>query len=296
MRPSRRQTQPFTRPWSQGRPTVTALLVGLHLGAYVAQWLMETIETTQPFSFKDWLRSCLALDGAGIAHHYYWQFATFGLLHYGFLHAAINLAVLFFAGREVERVIEPRAFIALYLLGNLFGGVAHWLAMPGAQLVGVSGGVAAVVAAYATLLPELELNANLFFAVPVRMRAKFLGFAVFAFGLLCWIKSVTFQGSPAIKDAMQGIGPVTIVAGCIFGWLFVRQLGFGRMFAWQRYFHARRQRAVQLARMSPAQFMAQEIDPILEKIARSGVAGLTRSERRLLAQAREKFGAKPAEK
>jgi membrane associated rhomboid family serine protease len=294
MRPSRRQTQPFTRHWSQGRPTVTVLLVALHVGAYAAQWLMELIEQ-QPFSFADWLRGCLALDGAGIAAHCYWQFATFSLLHYSPLHIATNLLVLFLVGREVERIIEWRPFLALYLLGNLAGGVAHWLAMPGAALVGVSGGVAAVVAAYATVLPELELNASMLFAVPLRIRAKFLGFAVLAFGALCWIRSVTMEHGP-VKEAMQAIGPAAIVAGSLVGWLFARRLGFGGMFIWQRHIHERRQRAARLARMSPAEFMAREVDPILEKIGRVGMAGLTRAERKLLAQAREKFGKKPVEK
>jgi membrane associated rhomboid family serine protease len=295
MRPSRRQTQPFTRHWSQGRPTVTVLLIALHVGAYAAQWLMELIEQ-DPFSFADWLRGYLALDGAGIAASRYWQFATFSLLHYSPLHVAVNLLILYFAGREVERIIEPRPFLALYLFGNLLGGLAHWLAMPGAALLGVSGGVAAVVSAYATLLPELELNANVLFTVPLRLRAKFLGFAVLAFGVFCWVKSITLGGPSVVKNWMQGIGPAAIVAGSIAGWLFVRQLGFGGMFFWQRYLCERRQRATRLARMSPAQFMAQEIDPILEKIAQVGIAGLTRRERKLLAQAREKFEVKPAEK
>src|SRR3954471_386568 len=87
MRPSRRQTQTFTRPSTLGRPTLTALLVALQIGAYAAQWIMEAIGQ-HPFSFKDWLRDCLALHGAGIAAGHYWQFATFTLLHYSPLHVA----------------------------------------------------------------------------------------------------------------------------------------------------------------------------------------------------------------
>jgi hypothetical protein len=40
--------------------------------------------------------------------------------------------------------------------------------------------------------------------------------------------------------------------------------------------------------MSAEQFIAEEIDPLLEKISQSGIGSLTRAERRLLAQAREK--------
>jgi hypothetical protein len=41
--------------------------------------------------------------------------------------------------------------------------------------------------------------------------------------------------------------------------------------------------------MSADQFVAEEIDPLLEKISRRGLASLSRRERRLLEQAREKM-------
>ena len=263
---------------------MTVLLIAIHVGAFAAQWLLQLIEQDR-FSTTDWLWSWLALDGAGIDAQRYWQFATFGLLHHGPLHVAANLGILYFAGREVEPVIGRRPFVALYLLGILASGVAHWLVMPDVALVGVSGGVAAVVAAYATLLPELELGANLFFIIPLRIRAKFTGFVALAFGGLCWA-----------SETATTIGPVGIVTGCAIGWVFMRRLGFGNLFAWQRWFYERRQRLARLERMTAAQFMAAEMNPLLEKIAREGVHTLTRTERRLLEQGRAKLSAKPAQK
>ena len=43
------------------------------------------------------------------------------------------------------------------------------------------------------------------------------------------------------------------------------------------------------SRMSLEEFMAEEIDPLLEKISRSGMSSLTRSERRILAEVRERM-------
>ena len=40
---------------------------------------------------------------------------------------------------------------------------------------------------------------------------------------------------------------------------------------------------------TPEEFIAQEIDPLLEKISREGMGSLTRAERKLLAKAREKI-------
>jgi uncharacterized protein DUF6576 len=44
-----------------------------------------------------------------------------------------------------------------------------------------------------------------------------------------------------------------------------------------------------IERLTPAEFIQQHIDPVLEKISRSGIQSLTRSERRVLARARDKF-------
>jgi len=41
--------------------------------------------------------------------------------------------------------------------------------------------------------------------------------------------------------------------------------------------------------MSAGQFIAEEVDPLLDKISREGIGSLTRSERRILAKAREKI-------
>ena len=147
----------------------------------------------------------------------------------------------------------------------------QYVAMPENPLVGVSAGVAAVVAAYATTLPELEVIGHLLFVIPLKLRAKFFGLSVAAIGAACWAAKI-----------QPIIGPAGILFGSVFGWVYVRQLGFGNPFWWQRRIFERRQRAQRLARMSADQFVTEEIDPILEKIAREGMDSLSREERRIL--------------
>src|SRR5436190_12758208 len=105
-------------------------------------------------------------------------------------------------------------------------------------LVGDSGGAAAVVAVYATVLSELDLDVNLFFVIPLRIRVKYIGLAVLAAGAVCWATMTA-----------PTIGPVAIVARSVVGWLYVRQLGFGSSLVLQRYFHERRKRAARRERM-----------------------------------------------
>jgi hypothetical protein len=57
--------------------------------------------------------------------------------------------------------------------------------------------------------------------------------------------------------------------------------------------HRHRTAAERYELMDAKQFIAEEVDPLLEKISRSGMDSLTRAERRTLAKAREKLAAKP---
>lgn len=283
MRPSRRQLQPFLRRWPAGRPSVTALLVALSAGAFAAQFLVENLLSGQPSQriFQHWL----ALDQAGIALGYWWKFLSFGLLHADPIHVVANLLLLYFAGREVEPIVGSRHFAAIFLVGNFVGGLVSFSAMPDQTLVGISAGVAATLVAFTTILPELEVTMNLFFVVPLRLRAKHLAYALLAVCGLCWWTLTALE-----------MGPAGMIAGALFGWLYVKQLGYGNPLVFQRYIFEKRQRAARLERMSPEQFVNLEIDPILEKIAQYGMKSLTRAERKILEQGSAKVGEKSAQK
>jgi hypothetical protein len=118
--------------------------------------------------------------------------------------------------------------------------------------------------------------------VPLRLCAKYFGLGLALISTICWF-----------MNALPGVGPAAVFTGCVVGWFATRRLGFGRPFWFQRMIFDHRQREARLDRMPADQFVAEEIDPILEKIARSGMASLTRAERRILERGREKMAGKP---
>jgi membrane associated rhomboid family serine protease len=270
--------QPFTRRWSGGKPSATVVLVAAQAGAFAAQVVFELLRPAQ----TNWLKELLGLSGAALTDGQWWQFLTFPCLHdspWPF-HLLANMLLLYFAGREVEAIIGPRHFLTLYGLGTFAGGAFHFLVMPNHPMVGVSAGVGAVLAAYSTILPELEVSLNVFFILPLRLRAKYLALALVGVAAILWL---TFTATI--------IGPAGIVVGALLGWIYVKQLGFGNPLAIQRYIFDKRQRAQRLERMSAEQFIRAEIDPILDKIAREGMQSLTRGERKILQKGREKMAA-----
>ena len=286
MRPSRRQTQPFTRH-SAGRPTVTSLLVALGVGAYVSQEVITFMLSDQDGGRMLW--QWLALDGAGIRDGQYWKFFTHPFLHTNVLHIPlhliVNMLLLYFAGCEVEPIVGRWNFLGIFGVGALLGGIAQSLVLPAETIVGMSAGVVAVLIAFCTILPELEVTLMLFFLVPVRLRAKHLAVALVLMNVaLCY------------THTLPAIGPVAMLAATVAGWLYVKQLGYGNPLAIQRYIFEKRERAARLERMSPEQFISGEIDPILDKISREGMHSLTRAERKILALGKDKIAAKPARK
>ncbi len=271
MRLSRGKPFLFTRRWTERQRFVLLALVGMNVAVFIAQFFLDTFQ----FGF---VRDYLALSSRGVHDAYAWQFITAMFLHAGPWHFLGNILVLYFLGRDVESILGQRHFLYLFLTGAIGGELGHLFLMPtDSVLFAASGGVAAVVVAYATILPELDLIAFKRFAISVRLKAKYLGcgLVVVAVLLLC-------IGRTGAVSHSAWLG------GCAVGWLYAHLLGFGRPSFLQRRLQQRRATAERYRQMTTEEFIEQEIDPLLEKIFRSGIDSLTRAERRILSRAHEK--------
>ena len=275
MRLSGRKPTSFTRRWTQ-RPRVILLgLMGVNIAAFMAQLFLDAYQ-------PGFVREYLGLSDRGVSAAYGWQFLSAIVLHEGPWHLIGNTLVLYLLGRDVESIIGQRQFLLLYLAGAVTGELGHLFLMPATSvLFAASGGAIAVLLAYATILPELELTSMVFLVLPVRLKAKYLAYGAFALAL--WGVTLDRNGTVA-HSAYLG--------GAVAGWLYAHLLGFGRASILQRALRQRRAEADRRQAMTPDQFIAQEVDPILDKISREGLQSLTRGERRTLAQAQEKIAGK----
>jgi membrane associated rhomboid family serine protease len=272
MRLSGRKPSPTTRRWTQ-RPRVVLLgLIALNIAVFVAQLFLDAYN-------PGFVREYLALSDHGLRSAYGWQIITAAFLHDGPWHLLGNMFLLYLLGRDVESIIGQRQFLFLYLTGTLAGELGHLFLMPdNSALLAASGGPAAVVVAYAAILPELELTSMVLFLLPIRLKAKHLAYGAFALATLA-----------VIFDRTATVAHSSFLGGSIAGWFYAHLLGFGRPSILQRALSQRRAEAERLKAMTPEQFIAEEIDPLLDKICREGIGSLTRFERRLLAKAREKM-------
>ena len=158
-----------------------------------------------------------ALTEEGLAEGRWWQLLTHAFLHGTIVHLLVNMAGLWFAGRIIERVMGTGRFLVLYGVSALAGGLAQIL-LTSAQvpLIGASGAVCGVLIAFTTMFAETEIVALLFFVIPIRLRAKYLGWGIAGSSLLFLLTG--FE---------PWIGHAAHFGGCVAGYFFARLAGYG---------------------------------------------------------------------
>jgi membrane associated rhomboid family serine protease len=276
MRLSGRKASSHAPRWTPRQRGVLLSLIGINLAVFVTQQILQAYQPAAVIEY-------LGLSYRGIDQAYAWQFFSAMFLHAGVFSFVGGMIVLYFIGRDVESIFGQKHFLYLYLAGLVGGELGHLFLMPSRTvLLAAPGGVAAVVVAFATVLPELELTQSLFFIPSAKLKAKYLGFALFAVGLVL-----------VVLDRQGVVSHSAFLGGSAAGWLYAHLLGFGRPSFVQRMLRRRRIVGERRRQMSLDEFIAEEIDPVLEKISRSGFGSLTRRERRALAEAREKMTEPP---
>jgi len=93
-----------------------------------------------------------------------YQFFTYQFLHGGFMHIAGNMLFLYIFGNNVCDKLRGPAYLAFYLAGGVFAGIAHVMTSSGGVL-GASGAIAAVMGAYLALLPASRITVLFIFFI-----------------------------------------------------------------------------------------------------------------------------------
>ena len=115
------------------RPTVTYVLIGLTVAAFLLQLLAGIDESSVQWGMWP---ARVAVNGA------WWLLLTSAFLHGSFLHIAFNMYVLFALGPVLERVLGHGRYLVLYLVSAVGGGVASfWFSDVNAVSVGASGAI-----------------------------------------------------------------------------------------------------------------------------------------------------------
>jgi membrane associated rhomboid family serine protease len=119
-------------------PIVTYVLIGINVLVYIGTSSQGSAlggSTSNSF-FGDY-----ALNGPAVAAGDYWRLVTSGFLHYGILHIALNMYILWWLGRELEPSLGHVRFAAIYFASMLCGSFGALLVTPNALTAGASGAI-----------------------------------------------------------------------------------------------------------------------------------------------------------
>lgn len=241
-------------------PWVTRLLF-LNAGMFLLQFLVPAVNLLQ-------FRPDYILTQP-------WTAFTYMFLHGTPMHLFVNMFGLFIFGPRVEARLGSRRFITLWVLSGL-GGALLSLATPAAAIVGASGALFGVMYAFAHYWPDAGI---FIFPFPFPIPARILVF--FAAGMSLFL-------------GLRGGGNIAHFAhlgGFVAAFIYLR---LGERFSGAARFKARaaptpsrasptdRRRWEQIDRDDMHPVNREELDRILDKISRDGLAALSATERQFL--------------
>jgi membrane associated rhomboid family serine protease len=171
------------------------------------------------------------LSRAEVVEGKIWQIFTYGLLHGGWMHVAVNSLFVLLIGSRIEHMAGRRALFFSVVAGILGGGVAHLLMAPGEAgsplLVGLSGGCVSVLLLLTTLSPQSRM-------MPLPISGRSLGIGILLSELILALvdPALGIAGFSAVGKWMSGVGlgswfelgHACHFGGGLAGWAFGRWL------------------------------------------------------------------------
>ena len=219
-----------------------------------------------------------------------WGVISYMFLHQGFMHILFNMLWLFWFGRIFLEYFSNRQLLNVYLCGGIAGALLFILCynlLPRfdatyACALGASAAVYAVVLAVAAYVPNYSIY--VMFLGQVRIK---------------WIAVFSVVSDLAMLDGTNAGGHIAHIGGALFGMWYIVGLRrgtditawLGRIIDWfATCFKPRKPKMKVTYKRAETDYEynqrkhdnQQEIDAILEKIAKTGYNGLTEDEKRTL--------------
>lgn len=253
------------------------MLVGIHVVCAIVTAFLFAIGQAGIVTYA-------MFDSTAVLHGQVWRLFTYAFLHQpsggALLLFAIEMYMLFFFGREVERFLGRRAYIWLYaLLLVVPVSILEVWGLLHQTPTGFAGSAAlhfAIFAAFVTIYPNVQ-----FF---LRIPAKWVFVIFAAIATLSGLAAHDWQDLLVLWDSIA------------VAFIFIELRGAGPELAWVNNFKAKFRPKPKLYVVQKASSRAVEpddvyasVDPILDKIAKSGMGSLTETERKTLDRARKRL-------
>jgi membrane associated rhomboid family serine protease len=269
MRTKRIQIQEL--PWllTRGRITWAMGTAILMLVLYIFQWAMAYYD-------RGGLEKLFGLDRPGILYGCIWQFVSYLFLHH-LSHPfgiCFTLLGLIFVGSELEGIIGKAQFTMLFVCSGIVAAVAN-LATSNGILIGAGPAICAMIVGCTTILSEFPVM----LPFGIRFRYKYAG----------WVLILGLLGYGLLGGRADAHSTAIVnLSGAAVGWVYVRILGFGSPLPGEMALRQQLAERARARRLPLRLYLAAYVDPVLEKIHRDGIRSLSRAEKQILRQARQK--------
>lgn len=241
----------------------------------------------------------------------WWRLLTYAFVHGNAVHLLLNLLGLFVFGRMAWQEFGNRHWLGLFLAGSVVGGLAYLAVFneTSDRLVGASAGLYALVVAVTLRMPDLPLGVPFLPGLTLRLRNFTLGMLLFE-AINTLAQTVALAHPSATAVATTHVASLAHLGGALAGFFYVRLMtdGFDSMVReserrerlWREQQHQRRRREPRHVAagkigapppeeteepVRPANFMEDQVNPILEKLHAHGPSSLSPDERHILDEA-----------
>ena len=297
-------------------PVIKTLLI-TNVVVFVLQYVFLGFLTIGGVSVQRFVMAYFALQPLETGMFYPWQLISYQFMHGSVWHLFFNMLALWMFGSELESIWGSRRFLTFYLLAGIGAGLAQIAVTSffpdyGGPTVGASGAIQGVMIAFGFMFPDRPiLMFPIFFPIPAKIF------------VLLWI------GIDLISGLMgsDGVAHFAHLGGALTGYLLLRfgdQAGiFGffdkirdllsggggggrKVFGTKRKIYDIREadshRATEKSEIGVSSWFRaktssdgnrtitqEDIDAILDKIAKTGYASLSEEEKRILMEASKKL-------
>jgi membrane associated rhomboid family serine protease len=205
---------------------VTRILIGINVGVYLLELLLGgEVNGTNNWIYEHGVLVSQAIgsDGSliGVAEGEWWRLITATFLHYGPLHLAMNMLVLWFIGPTLEEFLGRARYLLLYVVSGLAGSAGALLLDPNVLAVGASGAIWGLMGAALVLelrkinvfggqvLGLVVLNLALTFLIPGISIGGHVGGGIG--GALAILAFTSLRRTPALATvAVVGVGVLSV--------------------------------------------------------------------------------------
>lgn len=267
-------------------------IIGINIAVFVLQNIVAASGAT------DFFQTYFAFRRGSLGDGFLWAPLTYSFLHSttSFLHIIFNMLGVFFLGRAIVPILGAKRFVQLYFGTVILGGLLWWsvsFLSNAPAVVGASAAVFGLLAFFASVYPNRDIQVLLFFVIPITVKPKILAWVMLGIsGLGLIFQEILDPGAYVAHSAHLG--------GMLGGYLFYRfvyapnpyastgglNISIPKLFK-KSEAKSRTENYRYSVNVSQPKDLKKEVDRILDKINSNGFGSLTPDEKRVLDEARD---------